>query len=198
MEAEEDVYSVDLDSHLPSTSNGVRHGNFYYKHYINLYLISAMKRDRVRDQIGEGSRVKRSRLCPTIESDLKGTHIKLTVDFTEDVQQSIITPECLLEEVDRTIAKMGAAKVQFGVLTEYEKDGEVKTWHVSLDAKVWGPDFVKDGIDELNARLETHAQLGSSWNLLRILEVYMAITKISNIIHRSGKFYYIYLFIITF
>ena len=140
------------------------------------------------EQVGSGpSRVGR----PRRESDLRGSHMILTSDVSGYQSPSIIVPRSLLDDLESTIIGMGSAKVQFGILAEFTKeDGVTKQWCLSNKAKIVGPEFLEDGIAELQEKLENYTKLSSGWHVSLILEVSMTVTKFSDIIHVSGSSYF--------
>ena len=70
---------------------------------------------------------KRRTQCQQIirESTLEGAYVSLSVDMTETPSPDIIVPECLMDEMATVIARMGHAKVQFGLGAEFIKDDGV-------------------------------------------------------------------------
>jgi len=140
---------------------------------------------------------KKMKNCPRTEVDLNGSHIILSMDISEEESKVLSVPECMIDEINSIKAKMGTAKVQFGVDAEFKNDeGVTKSWYVSNSATVYNDEFINNGTSKLMEKLENYTELSSGWSLLRILEISMIMTKFHEIINLTGiTFLIIQLFI---
>ena len=135
-------------------------------------------------------RPKKRRNCPEIESDVNSSHMILRLDVTEYDSIDIIVPDCMVDAMQNQFNRMQGAKVQFGITAQFTKDdGEIKEWSLSNKAVVLDSNFIEQGINILNSKIENYTQLASNWRLLRITELVMTMTKFRDIIHRSGSSY---------
>ena len=135
-------------------------------------------------------------MCPRRESDLNGSRVELTSDVSAINSPDIVVPDCLIKEIEDHIQRMGTVKIQFGLCAEFIKeDGEIKKWCLSNKAITMSSSFINDGIEKLKEKLEKYTQQSSGWRIHKILEVTMILTKLSDIIHVSGKFIYIIIYI---
>jgi len=152
--------------------------------------IQKLKRKKLPIETGEPS-IKRSRKdCSKRDSTLKGTHVNLISDITDYETNKILVPECLMDQVDHEIRRMGKAKIQFGIQVKFVKDdGESKAWWFSNRAVEFGPEFYANGITMLQEKIETYTGLSSGWRLEQVLDVTMTLTKITDLLYVSGSRY---------
>ena len=130
---------------------------------------------------------KKKKNCPRTEVDLKGSHIILSIDISDEESKVLTVPECMIDEIIAVNTKFGTSKIQFGVTAEYQKeDGETKTWQISNSAVKFSDEFIENGILKLHEKIVNYTELSSGWSLVRFLEITMTITKFHEIINRSG------------
>ena len=125
----------------------------------------------------------------SIEEDLQGSHRILRVDVSPLDSTTIALPINFIEAVSDRLKIMKATKIQFGIITEWTKDGEHKKSTISNAAEFMNENFVEHAIQRLNEKIEARTQIGSNWILERINEVFFIITRISNLTRLSGRGY---------
>ena len=126
---------------------------------------------------------------PVIEFDLEGAHRTIRIDTSALNKPKIILSEAILDRLIESLAQMQAVKIQFGVNAEFIKDGEIKTARISNRAVPYSDTFLENGVNDLNEKMAIRAELGSSWKLSRILEVFLTLIKITTVSRLSGRSY---------
>ena len=124
-----------------------------------------------------------------MEMDLCGSHKIIKVDVSHLNNKNIELPTLFIDKVNEQSKIMKALKIQFGVITEWAREDERKLSTFSNSAKELTDTFISDGISELKTKIESMAELGSNWQLVRIIEIFFILTKVSDICRLSGSSY---------
>ena len=124
-----------------------------------------------------------------MEIDLCGSHKIIKVDVSHLYNKNIELPTLFIDKVNEQLKIMKALKIQFGVITEWAREDERKLSTFSNSAKELTDTFISDGISELKTKIESMAELGSNWQLVRIIEIFFILTKVSDICRLSGSSY---------
>ena len=126
---------------------------------------------------------------PQIEYDLWRSHQIIRLDISRFNQKEIVLSPQILQSLSAAITELGQAKIQFGINAEFVKDGEIKTARISNPAAPMSDTFLQDGAKALSEKIIILSELGSSWQLRRILEVSFKVIKVSDISRLSGSSY---------
>jgi hypothetical protein len=131
---------------------------------------------------------KRPRSNMTETSDLKGAHVVLALDVSDDIMVCVEVPQCLRVAAADIISQQKAAKVQIGLLLTMGNDvGESRLWRVSVRAAEVTEDFYEEGIAKLEKKIQEYTESGSNWRMVQIMEISLTIIRISHIMNRSGS-----------
>jgi len=126
----------------------------------------------------------------TVKKSLGGSHVVVRTDVSGDNSPLILVPQCLKDQLEIQISRMGQVKIQFGVEVEFTKvDCDVKSWITSNAAIPFSETFFEDGIEKLHEKLSKFSSESSGWTLVKILEIQMTLIKYEIIINRSGHGY---------
>ena len=124
-----------------------------------------------------------------MEMDLCGAHKIIKVDVSHLYKVIIELPSVFIDRINEQLKLMKAVKIQFGVITEWVRGDEFKLSTFSNTAKELTDTFIPDGISELTEKIENMAEQGSGWQLVRIMEIFFILTKVSKICRLSGSSY---------
>jgi hypothetical protein len=132
--------------------------------------------------------IKRTVRCSKRESDLSDMYVTLTADVQDSNSTIINLPDCMLDEIQQEITRLGKAKIQLGVDVEFSKDGEIKEAYISNKAMKFLNTTLEDGILKLQEKIENYTNMSSGWIVLRIMKIFITFTKYEDIINLSGLF----------
>ena len=183
---------VDIDEGLDfedlNKSNTHYMSPFYniFNYNNNINNINNTLINNVNFMFGGGINVD-AKVC--MEMDLCGAHKIVKVDVSHLNKIIIELPSVFIDHINEQLKLMKAVKIQFGVITEWVKGDELKLSTFSNCAKELTDTFISDGISELKEKMESMAELGSGWQLVRIMEIFFILTKVSKICRLSGSSY---------
>ena len=177
---------VDVDSQVLNVPN-INNMSYFY----NVFNVRTPDLDNSNTTpfLVGGSLQNNSNVNINLEVDLCGSHRIVKADVGDLKTKNIELPKDFVDKVNQQLGSMGTSKVQFGITTEWKRDEQYKMATFSNSAKPLTEEFVENGIQSLNNKIESMTQLGSNWKLVRIIEIFFVLTKISNICRLSGNNY---------
>ena len=151
---------------------------------------SAVPSTPIRKRKTTQTNVPAKKLRLSCESVIGNNYLNLCFDVAPDNFISTLPPDHILDSLHTFTSRFTSCKVQYGLEILFENDeGDFKQAYISHLAVPYEnlfPDFLPD---KLREKIESFAEMGSGWKLVKILKYWFHIVRTNSLPYLSGRSY---------